>query len=85
MSDEYEISYTFEGYHKQSNKKGCIINGVADEKLLCRMGFEFAIKYAKKYNVYDLAISKMDNSGWQEKYTNLADRLVALIKHERGK
>lgn len=39
----------------------------------------------KKYNVYDLAISKMDNSGWQEKYPNSADRLVALIKHERGK
>lgn len=85
VSDEYEISYTFEGYYKQSNKIGIIINDVADEKPLCRMGFEFAIKYAKKYNVYDLAISKMDNSGWQEKYTNLADRLVALIKHERGK
>lgn len=85
VSDEYEISYTFEGYYKQSNKKGIIINDVADEKPLCRMGFEFAIKYAKKYNVYDSAISKMDNSGWQEKYTNLADRLVALIKHERGK
>lgn len=85
VSDEFEISYTFEGYYKQANKKGCIINGVADEKLLCRMGFEFAIKYAKKYNVYDLAISKMDNSGWREKYPNFADRLVALIKHERGK
>lgn len=84
-SDEYEISYIFEGYYKQANKKGYIINGVADEKLLCRMGFEFAINYAKKYNVYDLAISKMDNSGWQEKYPNSADRLVVLIKHERGK
>lgn len=85
VSDEYEISYILEGYYKQANKKGYIINGVADEKLLCRMGFEFAINYAKKYGVYNLAISKMDNPGWQEKYTNLADRLVALIKHERGK
>lgn len=34
VSDEFEISYTFEGYYKQANKKGCIINGVADEKLL---------------------------------------------------
>lgn len=84
-SDEYEISYTFEGYYKQSNKKGYVINGVANEKLLCRMGFEFAIKYGKKHNVYNLAIRKIDNSGWQEKFTNPADRLVALIKHERGK
>ena len=84
-SDEYEISYILEGYYKQANKKGYIINGVAYEKLLCRMGFEFAINYAKKHDVYNLAISKMDNPGWQEKYTNLADRLVALIKHERGK
>lgn len=49
------------------------------------MGFEFAINYAKKYGVYNLAISKMDNPGWQEKFTDSADRLVAIIKHERGK
>ena len=84
-SDEYELSYILEGYYKQANKKGYIVNGVADEKLLCRMGFEFAIKYAKKHNAYNLAISKMSDSGWQEKFPNPADRLVALIKHERGK
>lgn len=85
VSDKYEISYAFEGYYKQANKKGCIENGIAYEKLLHRMGFEFAIKYAKKHNVYDSAISKMDNVEWQEKYPNSADRLVAIIKHEAGK
>lgn len=84
-SDEYEISYILEVYYKQANKKGYIINGVADEKLLCRMGFEFAINYAKKYNVYNFAISKMDNPVWQEKFPDSSDRLVAIIKHERGK
>lgn len=84
-SDEYEISYILEGYYKQANKKGYIINGVAEEKLLCRMGFEYAINYAKKYGVYNLAISKMDNPCWQEKFPDSADRLVAIIKHERGK
>lgn len=85
MSDKYEISYTFEGYYKQANKKGYIINGIANEKLLHRMGFEFAIKYARKHNIYDLAISEIDNTVWQEKYPNSADRLIAIIKHEAGK
>lgn len=49
------------------------------------MGFEFAIKYARTHNIYDLEISKMDNTDWQEKYPNSADRLVAIIKHEAGK
>ena len=85
VSNEYSICYVLEGYKKQANKTGCIINGVVCEKMLYRMGFECAIRYAKKYNVYDLAMNKMNNSDLEEKYPNFADRLVALIKHERGK
>lgn len=85
VSDEYEISYMIEGYNKQANKTGCIRNGAAYEKLLCRMGFEFAIRYARQYHVYELATAKMGNPGWQEKYPNPADRFAALVKHERGK
>lgn len=85
VSDDCEISYILEGYSKQANMKGYIDNGVASQKLLYRMGFNAAIRYARKYNVYDCAMSKMDNAGWIEKYPDPADRLVALFKHERGK
>ena len=83
MNTKYHIF--LKAITSRQTKKGYIINGVADEKLLCRMGFEFAINYAKKYNVYNFAISKMDNPVWQEKFPDSADRLVAIIKHERGK
>lgn len=85
ISDNYKISYTLEGYSKQPNMKGYIDNDIPSQKLLYRMGFYFALRYAKKYDVYESAFSKMDNAGWVEKYPDPADRLVALFKHERGK
>ena len=79
ITDSFEVIYCVEAWRKRADKIAYIENGQVKVELLHRMSCEEAASLLRKLTSVD-QLKLVDSLSSLEKYTNPADRYVALAK-----